>query len=877
MMDITLKTIFTFFLLLFISSYPKAQQTIRHIFGTVTDSLKHPVENASVSVIKRSNNAGIVFLRTDKSGDFDYILPQDFQKDSFALKVNCIGFERFVKEDFLIDEKNTIQLRSSENTLPDVIVKDTKLIIQKGDTLSYNADALTSKSDRYLGDLIKKMPGVTVDDNGVISYQGKSINNFYLGGDNLLGSNYNIATDNIPSNEIDKLQVIEHNQHVKMLNGVVPSDRAAINVTFKNRNRFHFTDNAELEGGTPGKWNGTLHNMSFNEKFKAINELKSNNIGNSYIRETGVRGLSGSPVGNALFNKTSMININDLYKFNKYAGLRINGFYLHDAQSTQTQSSITYFLPGKDTVNYSEKDNNRLPVDAFNIQLDYNINNAKTYLDDALSFNQTKTSPIISALTNGQNILQNTSNKKTAFTNTLQGYVLIHKKHIINYYSTFQYADNPQTLRVTPGALPDNLNDSISYLNTLQHQHSPSYFTDNHIGYNHVFGHWLLGTNAGFNYQQQQFISNVKLIQNDHSITMPNGFSNGLHWKKAQIYFTPQITFKGYKDQVNITAPLNFTHIHYYNDSVENNTEKLNHLFINPSVSWQHKVGKENELSFSYTFGQNAASVSQVYAGQVLSDYRNYAAYQTPLLTGNGQTYDAGFNFRKTLWALFANVDLAFTRNKNYFLDSVNVQQNATTIIAIPVDNVSNSVTVSGNASKYIYTLNTTFSASASFTHSTSQQMQNSELFTVQNNISVYNASIAPTIFNWLDIKFAGKYIRSVSASAVAGYAKQFSGQWDGTASAIFYPAKNLSIDFDNHYLRFFQQKQNLSSALLMNGYVQYNFQNPKLRKLQLRLSCDNMANVRNFQVVALSDNIVSHYEYLLQPRMILLSAHFDL
>ena len=874
-MRILLPSVFIFFLS-FMLLFAKAQPTTHHVFGTVTDSLNHPVENANVSIIKRSNGAGIRFGRTDKNGHFDFALPQDFHKDSFALKVNCIGYEKFVKENFPVNEKNIIQLHSSEKTLPDVIVKDTRLIVQKGDTLSYNADALTSKSDRYLGDLIKKMPGITIDDNGAISYQGKPINNFYLGGDNLLGSNYNIATDNIPSGEIDKLQVIEHNQHVKMLNGIVPSDRAAINVTFKNRNKFHFIDNAELEGGTPGKWNGALHNMSFNEKFKAINEIKSNNVGNDYARETGISGLSGAPVGNALFNKASMLNINDLYKFNQYAGLRINGFYLHDAQSTATQSSTTYFLPGNDTVHYIENDNNKMPADALNLQLNFNINSSKAYFDNTLIFSRSKTSPYANIIANGQNVLQNTDNRKTNFSNTLQGYALIHKKQIINYYSVFQYSDHPQTLKVAPGALPDDLNDSIPYLNTLQYRHSPSYFTDNHIGYNHIFGRWLFGTLAGFNYQQQQLRSNVQLIQNDHSITTPAGFSNGLHWQKTQAYFTPQITFKSNSDQLNISAPFNFTHISYHNDSAANNTGRLDHLFIDPTLSWQHKVGKENQFSFSYTFGQNAASVSQVYAGQVLSDYRNYAAYQTPLLTGNGQTYDAGFNFRKTLWALFANMDIAFTRNKNYFLDSVNIQQNATTIIAVPVDNVSNTITISGNASKYIYALNTTFAAGASFAHGTSQQMQNGELFTVQNNTSVYSAGITPTIFDWLELKFAGKYTRNTSASDVAGYAKQFNGQWNENTSIIFYPAKNMSIDFDNQYLQSFQGKQNLSSALLMNSYIQYNFQNPKLHKLQLRLSCDNIANVRNYQVVNISNNIVSRYGYLLQPRMLLLSAHFD-
>ncbi len=868
---------FSFLLLFFTIIKTQAQQTNNHVLGIVVDSLHHPVFDASVSIIKVNNQAGILFGRTSENGSFSFALPEGFNKDSFSLKVNCVGYKKFVTHGFLINQKNIIRLTSSQNSLPDVIVKDKRVIVQKGYTLNYNAENFTAKSDRYLGDIIKKLPGVTVDQNGKISYQGKLINNFYLGGDNLLGDNYNIATDNIPSNEIDKIQVIEHNQNVKMLNGIMPSDQAAINITLKNNNKFHFIDNAELEGGTPGKWNCALHNMSFNEKFKAINEIKSNNIGNDYSRETGITGLSGAPLGNSLFNKTQMLNINDLYKFNKYTGLRINGFYLHDVQSTQTQSSTTYFLPGNDTVNYLEKDNNKMPIDALNLQLDFNINSQKTYLDNTLVFNQTKTAPFISTMTNGQNILQNTNGKTTNFSNTLQGYFLFHKNQVINYNSVFQYSDKPQTLVLTPGALAENLNDSIPYLNTTQYQHSPSYFTDNHLAYNHIFGHWLFGTNAGISYQNQQLRSNVQLLQNNHAVTNPMGFSNALHWQNSQVYFTPQITFKGYKDQLNISAPLNFTYIKYHNDSVENNMGKLNHLFINPTISWQHKIGKENQASFSYDFAQQAASITQVYGGQVLSDYRNYSAYQMPLLTGNSQTYDGGFDFKKTLWALFANIDISYTRTKNYFLDSVNVGQNTTTIMAIPINNTSNNITLSTNASKYIYALNTTLAAGANFGHTTSRQMQNGVLFNLHNNSSSYNISITPTVFSWLDLKLSGKYAQNTSASNAVGFEKQLSGTWNEASSFIFYPLRNLSIDFDNQYLKSFQHGQNLSSAFLTNSYIQYNFQNPKLRKLQLRLSCDNMANVRNYQVANTNTNIISAYNYLLQPRMLLMSAHFDL
>ncbi|WP_145670414.1 TonB-dependent receptor [Chitinophaga polysaccharea] len=851
-----------------------------HIFGKVEDSIHHPIDKAIVSIIIYRSQAGISFNTTNESGRFSFQIPDKYHIDSLAIKVNAINFEKLIKHPVLVNKDNLIQLKSLQKTLPDVVVKGTKPIVQKGDTISYNADTFTKKSDRYLGDIIKNLPGITVDNGGIISYQGKPINNFYIGGDNLLDNRYQIATDNIPSAEIAKVQVIEHNQHVKMLNGIVPSDQAAINVTLKDKGKFHVINNAELEGGIPGKWNGTIHNMVFNDKYKAINELKSNNEGLDYSRETGLSSLGGAPNlarSLSLFNKAIMPNLNNMYKFNKYKSLRINGYYLHDKQSTENESSTAYYLPGNDTVKYNESNKNSMPTDAFNIQLNYNVNSFKTYFDNTFSLSQTCANLGAEILSNGQNILQHNSTKNTSFSNTLQGYLQIHKKHLVNYYSSAQYSNVPQTLSISPGAMQDNLNDSVPYLNTYQFQRTSTFYTNNNISYSHIFGHWILGTNTGLNYQQQYFHSNVQLLQNNHYTTGLAEFSNDLHWQKEQFYLTPQIAFKNDRDQLNISAPINFTHINYFNDSVLTNRDKLNHIFINPLLSWQRKVGKENQFSFTYNFGQQAATLAQIFGGKLLNGYRNYSSYNRPLLIGSSQTFDIGFNFKKMLLAFFANIDLAYSLNENYYLDSQTIERNLTTVTALPINNSSKNISLTCNASKYIYSFNTMVAVNASFAHGTSQQMQNGVLFDVNNNISSYKLNITPTISDWLEVKVSTAYIFNTSSSTAAGFQRQSNSQFNETSSVIIYPVKHLSISFDNQYLQSSQTGQTISSAVLMNSYIQYNFQNPQWRKLQLRLSSNNMADVRYYNIVTTTNNMIATYRYLLQPRMLLLSAHFDL
>lgn len=127
---------------------------------------------------------------------------------------------------------------------------DAPIVYQKGDTLVYRAEALTAKTDRVLEDILKRIPGVTVESNGSIKYNGKPINNFYIEGLDLLSSRYSLATQHIRPEDIKNIEVLENHQHVKLLKGVEFSDRAAINIRLKKNRLSHPIGYAQAGIGT---------------------------------------------------------------------------------------------------------------------------------------------------------------------------------------------------------------------------------------------------------------------------------------------------------------------------------------------------------------------------------------------------------------------------------------------------------------------------------------------------------------------------------------------------------------------------------------------------------------------------------------------------
>lgn len=154
--------------------------------GTIKDLQTHkPIDYASVVVMDNSNTP-IVFCHTDAKGKFSLtIKPTD---QAAYLLVSSLGYAQ--QKVFLKDEHHvlTINLRQEALRLKDVEVKS-KRLQQKNDTLIYSVAGFRQKQDHSIADVIAKMPGLDVSDNGTISYQGKPINKFYIEGMDLMGKN----------------------------------------------------------------------------------------------------------------------------------------------------------------------------------------------------------------------------------------------------------------------------------------------------------------------------------------------------------------------------------------------------------------------------------------------------------------------------------------------------------------------------------------------------------------------------------------------------------------------------------------------------------------------------------------------------------------
>lgn len=189
-----------------------AQAQNMTIKATVVDTnAKTIVRNAVGMVIRVRDSVLLDFKRTDKMGQFNFIVPIDTVE--FIIKHPEYGDYRsyiFGSKENNVFEMNPLAMPELSSEIEEVVIfayKDP--IYYRGDTLVYVADSFKVKENAVVEDLLKKLPGMSVDANGKITNQGKEIGQVLVDGDEFFGSDPTLATKNLAAKGVDQVQVYE--------------------------------------------------------------------------------------------------------------------------------------------------------------------------------------------------------------------------------------------------------------------------------------------------------------------------------------------------------------------------------------------------------------------------------------------------------------------------------------------------------------------------------------------------------------------------------------------------------------------------------------------------------------------------------------------
>ncbi|MBD0376241.1 MAG: carboxypeptidase regulatory-like domain-containing protein, partial [Flavisolibacter sp.] len=196
-----------------------AQQAIK---GTIADTLeKKHLSNAVISLLNKKDSTLARFTRSDKSGHFT--LP-NISSGSYVILITFPKFADFA-DTLHVNEGSDLDLGSialtlKSHLLQEVIIRSAGAIRIKGDTTEFVADSFVVKEGATVEDLLKKLPGFQVNSKGEITAQGKRVDKFLVDGEEFFGDDPTMATQNITSKAVDKVQVYDTKTEQQQLKGI---------------------------------------------------------------------------------------------------------------------------------------------------------------------------------------------------------------------------------------------------------------------------------------------------------------------------------------------------------------------------------------------------------------------------------------------------------------------------------------------------------------------------------------------------------------------------------------------------------------------------------------------------------------------------------
>ena len=768
--------------------------------GIVKDSLDFPLEMANVialdTVAKRIASYGF----TDAKGNFKL----DLKKNTvYNIKISYIGF----KEISAFLKTKTTNMNKDYTMLEDSMLDGIEIISKmpitiKGDTIIYNADSFKNGSERKLKDVLAKLPGVEINDDGQIEVEGKAVEKIMIDGKEFFSGDTKLATENIPSNAVDKIQVLRNYSNVSQLSSVQNNqDRVAINIKLKEgKKNFWFGDILAGAGNsadtdlylfqpklfyyTP-KYTiniiGDVNNLgdvvlsrrdlrSFGGSFRSQSPSNGTNIN---IGDAGIGFLSaGANNANRIETKLSALNIS--YSPNKK--LDLSGFLIWSSNSNGQRniSDIDYVDPKTPDDFVDNKTDQTSNTGLFRLSTTYkkDYNNQLTYnvsgRFSSESVRESAVSRVLSNITETESATPYTINQDFSYFYTAgeKSIFALEVKHILQDEDPFYVAslendpdnNNPDDIDSLE-EFEDGFDDAAE---TLGLDRSNQFYTleqDRRVKSNQLDAkldyYYILNDQSNLN-----FVTGTILSKQNFNSRFFQILDNGVEFDPTPTIDdinNPQTTndtdysfsdiYAGVRYRLKsgiFTFTPGFT-VHAYNsNNTQFGTETFKDTFAKflPEFEVVAQFKRSESLNFSYKQEVNFTDVNQIARGIVANSYNSF-------FSGNPGLLNASFHnlrLRYSSFNLFNASNVFATINYKKTSDQVNRNTifgqrsvvSTSTNINSPLDNES--LTSIIGLGKTIKKIRTRFGGN--FSYNKSYQFINSEENTNESLVRGMNASI---------------------------------------------------------------------------------------------------------------------------------------
>ena len=645
-----------------LSVYAQAQQI--NFSGVVRDSLQQPLEAASLVAINKASNALDAYTMTDGQGKFSFALKRN---TSYKIQVSALGLQT-INDSLKTKEQDLIrdyELRA-DIVLDEVVVKMPVLI--RGDTLIYDADSFKNGSERKLEDIIDKLPGVEINDSGQIEVEGKVVNKLMVNGKDFFDGDTKIATKNIPSSTVDKIQVLKNYGEVGQLRGVGNNqDNVAINIKLKEGKESFWFGNVTAGAGNSPKEDLYLAQPKlfyYSPKY-SINFIGDlNNIGEVALSRRDLRGFgggfrapsrqSGTSINlgdnslNFLTNQNNALRIENKlatgnFSYSPNEKLDLTGFLIFNSSKIDAKenSFVQYTnarlqIPDEAIEETSNERSNQglLKLSAsykpnFNNQLDYDLFIRSS--DDLQQ--QNVNSSVIGNTGQVEEVTPYSINQNLNYYFTLNedNIFAFEAQHLIKnedpFYSAILVNDPNGADAFDTTASGLGLNTSLNEYSVGQNRKIYSNQLDAKVDYFHIINPKSnLNLTLGTLLSHQQFDSSIFQFLSEGSTFQPTPtFNNGLSTNDVAYNFSDVYLGVHYRFR---TGKFTFTpgfSVHAYGNNNRQNDQLVKDNFVRllPDFETRIQIKKGESLTLNYRMQNQFTDVTRLAQGLVLNNYNS--------------------------------------------------------------------------------------------------------------------------------------------------------------------------------------------------------------------------------------------------------------
>lgn len=851
--------IITYLILLFVAVRAVAQVNVS---GTVIDiESNEPLAGASV-IVKGADGKIKKYTTSKGDGGFAMSLPS---------VVGCrleVSMMSFAKKTIPLDSVSfplTVFLEPGTTLLKEVTVKADR-IREQGDTISYTVGSFAQAQDRSIGDVLKRMLGIDVANDGKIQYQGEDINKFYIEGSDLLGGKYGIATNGISHEDVGAVEVMENHQPMQVLSGISFSDKAAINLKLKNKAKATWSFHGNAGGGYSWQpdgaiWDGELFAMAVMPNFQNITTFKTNNIGEDLSAQatdffasrrgtnlTRYIGVALPSVPNlsqkrTLFNRSALVSTNALWKLGR-GEFKAQIDYSFNRVAAEAANITTYFLNDGNRV-VTENRNGVDRSHSLSGKFIYELNQKTAFINNTLKTN-IDWDDVRLGVTGSLPNDQTASFPDYYVGNDFKIIKRFNGKHLVTFISKNEWESLPQTLSVS-------INEGVMRQQIKDH----AFYTNESAAYAFSIKGITISLEGGV----KGYFRTLDTELPDMPQEIPGETTNVLNTNYFTVYATPK--FEYWVKQVNfsLSAPVSFAH-YTFDKALANRSE----VYFSPSLSMNWKPNNRFSMGVRGGIGRAPMDLSLIQPGYVMTNYRSFRRGVDDFYNSTSQNVSANISYKHPRRGLFANAFVMQSWSHNPYTLAQQLYGDYVVYSYTSAKSDGQMLMASGNIGKTLDFMRGSANVNGSFSrHETHLISENSSVNSVGTSWSV-GAKINGSPLRWLSFDYRLDW--TSSCLAMNGTNASWLGNIENELLLNIMPHKKWEWHISGEHYRNELTTGQFKNVFLLDTKIIYKLN----KRLELSASLSNVFNQRTYNYTTYNQLTSFESQRWLRGRELLIS-----